>query len=165
MFSRTAFRTLQPLRCQARTQARRYTTINEPTPPPPTPEAPKSGTNAVAYLLGAAGIGGGLYYYYSGSPASKNVTAATAKKALTGGEQGFIPLTLEKVEDVSHNTKKFRFKLPEDDMVSGLHIASAILTKYKPEDAEKPVLRPYTPISDEGTFAPSLEHSSAPGYS
>lgn len=34
-------------------------------------------------------------------------------------------------------------------MVSGLHIASAILTKYKPLDAEKPVIRPYTPISDE----------------
>lgn len=36
-------------------------------------------------------------------------------------------------------------------MVSGLHVASAVLAKYKPEGAEKPVLRPYTPISDEGT--------------
>ena len=35
-------------------------------------------------------------------------------------------------------------------MVSGLEVASAILTKYKYEDQEKPVLRPYTPTSDEG---------------
>ena len=71
------------------------------------------------------------------------------KKALTGGDQGFISLKLEDVEIVNHNTKRFRFKLPEDDMVSGLHIASAILTKYKAPDAEKPTIRPYTPISDE----------------
>lgn len=148
MFARTAFRTLQPMRCQAR----RYTTLNEPTPPPPTPNAPKSGSNAIAYLLGAAGIGGGVYYYYGGTPAGKNVAAATAKKALTGGEQGWVPLKLEAVDEVNHNTKKFRFKLPEDNMVSGLEIASAILTKHKAEDAEKPTIRPYTPISDEGTL-------------
>lgn len=150
MFARTAFRTLRPLRCQAR----RYTTINEPTPPPPSPEAPKSGTNAIAYILGAAGLGGAAYYYYAGTPASQTVAAATAKKALTGGEQGFIPLTLEHIDEVNHNTKKFRFKLPEDNMVSGVVIASAILTKFKPEDAEKPVIRPYTPISDEGMLPP-----------
>lgn len=77
---------------------------------------------------------------------------AEAKKAFTGGEQGFVSLKLEEVHDVNHNTKRFRFKLPENDMVSGLHIASAVLTKFKPEGAEKPVLRPYTPISDEGEF-------------
>lgn len=69
--------------------------------------------------------------------------------ALTGGDQGFVSLLLEDVELINHNTKRFRFKLPEEDMVSGLTVASAILTKFKPEDAEKPVLRPYTPISDE----------------
>lgn len=150
MFARTAFRTLQPMRCQAR----RYTTLNEPTPPPPKPEAPKSGTNAVAYILGAAGIGGAAYYYYGGTPAGQNVAAATAKKALTGGDQGFIPLKLEHIDEVNHNTKKFRFKLPEDDMVSGVVIASAILTKFKPEDKEKAIIRPYTPINDEGTLLP-----------
>ena len=156
MLARTAFRTLQPLRCQAR----RYTTVNEPIPPPPTPNAPKSGTNAVTYILAAAGIGGAAYYYYAGTPAGKNVAAVSTKKALTGGDQGFIPLKLEHVDEVNHNTKKFRFKLPEDEMVSGLEIASAILTKYKPEGAEKAILRPYTPISDEGTLSViSTKHS------
>lgn len=76
------------------------------------------------------------------------------KKALTGGDQGFVSLKLEDVEIINHNTKKFRFKLPEEDMVSGLNVASAVLTKFKPE-GEKPVLRPYTPTSDEGlSFLP-----------
>jgi cytochrome-b5 reductase len=72
------------------------------------------------------------------------------KPAFTGGEQGWVGLKLESVENVNHNTKKFRFALPEDDQVSGLHIASAILTKHKGPDMEKPAIRPYTPISDEG---------------
>jgi hypothetical protein len=79
------------------------------------------------------------------------------KKAFTGGDQGFLSLKLEDVEIVNHNTKKFRFKLPEDDQVSGLEVASALLTKFKPVDAEKAVLRPYTPISDEGELFHDLE--------
>lgn len=62
-----------------------------------------------------------------------------------------MSLKLDDVEIINHNTKKFRFKLPEDDMVSGLHVASAVLTKFKAE-GEKAVLRPYTPTSDEGSF-------------
>lgn len=62
-----------------------------------------------------------------------------------------MSLKLEDVENYNHNTKKFRFKLPEDDQVSGLEVASALLTKFKPEDG-KPVVRPYTPVSDEGEF-------------
>lgn len=58
-------------------------------------------------------------------------------------------MELKAVETVNHNTKRLRFALPEGDMVSGLDVASAVLTKVKPEGAEKPVLRPYTPISDE----------------
>jgi cytochrome-b5 reductase len=79
---------------------------------------------------------------------------AFAKSAFTGGDQGFISLKLESVENVNHNTKKFRFALPEDDQVSGLHIASAILTKHKGPEMEKPAIRPYTPISDEGKLLP-----------
>jgi cytochrome-b5 reductase len=31
-----------------------------------------------------------------------------------------------------------------------LKVASCVLTKYKGPEMEKPVIRPYTPISDEG---------------
>jgi len=73
--------------------------------------------------------------------------------AFKGGEQGFISLVLDKVEDYNHNTKKLRFKLPDGaESVSGLHVASALITKYKGPEMEKPVIRPYTPTSDEGTY-------------
>lgn len=66
-----------------------------------------------------------------------------------GGDQGFVSLKLAEVHEVNHNTKQFRFELPEADQVSGLPITSAILTKFKAPGAEKATLRPYTPISDE----------------
>lgn len=58
-------------------------------------------------------------------------------------------MVLDKIEEINHNTKRFRFKLPEDDAVSGLKVASALLTKYKGPEMEKPAVRPYTPVSDE----------------
>jgi cytochrome-b5 reductase len=106
----------------------------------------------------AAG-GVGAWYFWSG-PAKEQVQdtkkaaslpqSGEPKKTFTGGDQGFVSLLLEEVETLNHNTKKFRFKLPDDDAVSGLKIASALLTKYKGPEMEKPVLRPYTPVSDEG---------------
>jgi hypothetical protein len=66
----------------------------------------------------------------------------------TGGDQGFLSLKLDKSEIVNHNTKKLTFLLPEGDMESGLHVASAVITKYKGPEMEKPVIRPYTPTSD-----------------
>jgi cytochrome-b5 reductase len=44
-------------------------------------------------------------------------------------------------------TKRFIFELPSSDHVLGLHIASAVLTKFTRENG-KNVLRPYTPVSD-----------------
>lgn len=76
--------------------------------------------------------------------------SVASKSAFTGGEQGWISLKLDKVENINHNTKKFRFALPEEDQVSGLVIASALLTKYKGLEMEKPAIRPYTPVNDEG---------------
>jgi cytochrome-b5 reductase len=138
-------------------QVRRYATE------PPSAD-PKKGSNTLLYGAAAAALAGAGYYFLGGTPAAKKaeekvkdasgaaaekLTVGEVKKALTGGDQGWISLKLEEVEIVNHNSKRFRFRLPEDDMVSGLHIASAILTKFKPIDAEKPVIRPYTPISDE----------------
>ncbi|POR36693.1 NADH-cytochrome b5 reductase [Tolypocladium paradoxum] len=143
MFARSAFRAAQPLRMHAR----RYATES----------APKGGSNTFLYLAGGAALAGAGYWYLGGTPAAqqaeakiKQATGAAAKPAFTGGDQGFVSLKLVDVENVNHNTKRFRFELPEGDMVSGLHIASAILTKYKGPNDEKATLRPYTPISDEG---------------
>lgn len=114
---------------------------------------PKGGAGALPLLAaGAAAAGAGYYYYYYSTSASSRASpsaAAPAKPAFTGGDQGFVSLKLAEVESVNHNTKRFRFELPEPDMVSGLPVASAVLTKYKGPADEKATLRPYTPVSDE----------------
>ena len=53
------------------------------------------------------------------------------------------------MSDVNHNTKHFRFKFEDGEAVSGLNVASALITKVKKEGDEKPTIRPYTPVSDE----------------
>jgi cytochrome-b5 reductase len=148
MFARSAFRVAQPLK----SQARRYATES----------GPKAGSsNAVLFAGGAAVLAGAGYWFMSGTPAGQKVEnsakdAAGAagltppRPALTGGDQGWVSLKLSDVELVNHNTKRLRFELPEPDMVSGLSVASAILTKYKGPNDEKPTMRPYTPVSDEG---------------
>lgn len=68
----------------------------------------------------------------------------------TEQDQGFIDLALEKIEDINHNTKRFRFKFDNPEAVSGLTVTSALITKFKGEEDEKPTIRPYTPVSDEG---------------
>jgi len=51
------------------------------------------------------------------------ISTTPGKPAFTGGDQGFISLPLEKSEIINHNTKKLTFKLPEEDMESGLPVA------------------------------------------
>ncbi|KAK4101627.1 ferredoxin reductase-like protein [Parathielavia hyrcaniae] len=156
--SRSAFRAAAPLKRQF--QVRRFATE------PPSAD-PKKSNNALLYGAVAAALAGAGYFFTRKTPhaqkaeetvkdaagaAAEKLTGGggEAKKALTGGDQGWVSLKLEDVEVVNHNSKRFRFRLPEDDMVSGLHVASAILTKFKPTNPDaKPVIRPYTPISDE----------------
>ncbi|RMZ84162.1 hypothetical protein DV738_g780, partial [Chaetothyriales sp. CBS 135597] len=120
-------------------------------------EAPSKGSSgsATPWIVGAAAIGAGAFgYSFLGSkapadrPAEKKASPE-AKKIFTGGDQGFLDLKVKEVQDYNHNTKKIIFELPDPDAVSGLHVASALLTKYKAPDQEKATIRPYTPISDE----------------
>jgi cytochrome-b5 reductase len=120
--------------------------------------------------VAALAAGAGYYFYNQGNNADKVKNAASdaeaaakglvgknqpgsqGKPAFTGGDQGWISLKLDSVENINHNTKKLRFALPESDDVSGLKIASALLTKYKGPEMQKPAIRPYTPISDESKY-------------
>ncbi|KAL6876670.1 ferredoxin reductase-like protein [Trichoderma novae-zelandiae] len=141
MFARSAFRAAQPLKMHAR----RYATES----------GAKGSSNTLLYGAGAVGVLGAGYYFLSGSSAAGKAESkakevlGVAPKAFTGGDQGFLSLKVSEIEEVNHNTKRVRFELPEKDQVSGLHVASALLTKFKAPDAEKATLRPYTPISDE----------------
>ncbi|KKY22790.1 putative nadh-cytochrome b5 [Phaeomoniella chlamydospora] len=144
MFARASLRVAQPLKHQVRTYAS---------------EATKSSSKAPLYLtLAALPVGYGAYRYFGTSETQKTVAdlgkkafadTGDAPKTFTGGDQGFVSLKLKKIVPYNHNTSEFIFELPSGDHVSGLNIASAILTKYQSEKHEKPTLRPYTPISDE----------------
>ena len=105
---------------------------------------PKAGNNSVLYTgIGAAGLAGGYLYLRGGDSPSGQQGAAPpsaegskipaltgeVNKAFTGGEQGFLSLVLEKSEIVNHNTKKLRFKLPEEDMESGLPVACMSISR------------------------------------
>ncbi|KAH1656037.1 NADH-cytochrome b5 reductase [Aspergillus fumigatus] len=134
MFARQSLRVAQPLK----QGFRKYST-----------EAPSKGKSSLApiYLgVGLIGLGVGLYRYNS---ASAEAPPAERPKVFTGGDQGWVDLKLAQIENLSPNTKRLRFEFPDKEAVSGLHVASALLTKFKPQGAEKPVIRPYTPVSDE----------------
>ncbi|KAL8732969.1 MAG: hypothetical protein Q9166_002367 [cf. Caloplaca sp. 2 TL-2023] len=123
----------------------------------------KYGGGAVGTLLVAFGVVRALnplppegseearktYELLSGKKLGFDSSGKPANKTFKGGDQGWVDLKLESVEELNHNTKKFRFALPDKDDVSGLEIASALLTKFKGPEMDKPVIRPYTPTSDE----------------
>ena len=129
-------------------------------------EAPAPKSSSTPWIVGAAAVGTGILGYTFLGSSDKTVKAAekladdakaivkskteTPTKTFTGGEQGFVDLKLKEIIPYNKNTKRFKFALPTDEEVSGLSVASAIITKFKPDDQEKPVIRPYTPINDEG---------------
>ncbi|KAJ4358135.1 NADH-cytochrome b5 reductase [Didymosphaeria variabile] len=149
MFAQRVFRPANTLS----QQVRRYASA----------DAPKSGGNGLLYTgVALAAVSGGYFYMRRNTPTgqagdappsaeAEKIPASSgqpAKAAFTGGEQGFLSLKLDKSEIINHNTKKLTFLLPEEDMESGLHVASAVITKYKGPEMQKPVIRPYTPTSD-----------------
>ncbi|KAF3925251.1 Flavohemoprotein [Dactylellina cionopaga] len=116
---------------------------------------PKKGTQFLQprnfiYVAGGAVAAAFGLYWLRGQPSFLIDPVKPLKPAvptLTGGDE-WADLKLIKIEKYNHNTKKLTFELPSEDHVSGLKIASAILVKYQPEGG-KPILRPYTPVSDE----------------
>ena len=75
-------------------------------------------------------------------------SAKMAPKKTFTGMLSSVQLKVRSVEQVNHDTKKLTFELPTNDSISGLPVASAILTQHTPAGAWIPVFRPYTPITD-----------------
>ncbi|OMJ16652.1 NADH-cytochrome b5 reductase 2 [Smittium culicis] len=60
----------------------------------------------------------------------------------------FVPLPLSEIVRISHNTQLYRFKI-DDNQKSGMFVASCLLTMFTPKEGGEPVIRPYTPTSQE----------------
>lgn len=112
--------------------------------------------------LAGVAIGGASYALV------RNVHADTGAPAKVFGRgPAFVSLLLESSEQVNHNTKLLRFKLPNESDVSGLsltcewlrgppqsldanYVTAAVLTASWPKGSWTPVARPYTPVSSSG---------------
>ena len=71
--------------------------------------------------IGLVGLAIGVYRYTQDGATAKE--QKEREKVFTGGEQGWVDLKLGAIEDLSHNTKRFRFEFPDKDMISGLNVA------------------------------------------
>ncbi|KAH6884563.1 hypothetical protein B0T10DRAFT_445286 [Thelonectria olida] len=96
--------------------------------------------------LAAGGIGFGILTKLIMGNASAESSSTVTRKIFKGGP-ALLSLPLESSESVNHNTKRLRFKLPQDDAISGLPLTSALLTVSFPKGGWVPVPRPYTPVS------------------
>ncbi|KAJ6037245.1 Riboflavin synthase-like beta-barrel [Penicillium herquei] len=130
MFSRQAFRCAQPLK----QSLRKYSAEAAPK---------KSNLTPIYLTVGLAGLGAGVYRY------STSAVAEPKERAKVFNGQDWVDLKVSDVETLSHNTKRIRFAFDDKEAVGGLPVASALLTRFKPEGKEKFTLRPYTPTSDE----------------
>ncbi|RPB04476.1 ferredoxin reductase-like protein [Choiromyces venosus 120613-1] len=139
MFARAAF---------ARTSLRFPPPVARRAYSAPANEPKKSNVLIYSAIAGAA-AGAGYYYYYT-TAGGAGVKAALGPAEITlKGDGEWVDLRLKEVTPVTHNTKRFRFELPSENHVSGLKVASALLTKYKGPNDAKPTIRPYTPINPE----------------
>ncbi|KAM5375380.1 hypothetical protein ACJZ2D_005941 [Fusarium nematophilum] len=92
----------------------------------------------VIATLAASGIGAGILakLLFGNATAESNAPIKVFK-----GGPAFVSLPLESSELVNHNTKRLRFKLPQETAIT------ALLTLSWPEGRWLPVPRPYTPVS------------------
>lgn len=136
-----------------------------------------SGSGFLMKLVGAAALATGVYFTYKesmGEPVWERKKAAPVaavaqegkKEAAAAEVKPSPPVSLNKdefrefelveVEDLTPNTRRLRFALPSRDHVLGLPVASCVVTKANIGENGKPVIRPYTPVtndkSDKGYF-------------
>ncbi|KAK1638480.1 oxidoreductase NAD-binding domain-containing protein [Colletotrichum phormii] len=97
----------------------------------------------IAATVAAGGIGLAAYSRLFVNSASAE---SGAPPKVFGAGPAFVSLALESSEEVNHNTKRLRFKLPQREAVSGLSLTSAVLTMSWPAGRWLPVARPYTPV-------------------
>ncbi|KAL9559685.1 hypothetical protein MBANPS3_000308 [Mucor bainieri] len=108
------------------------------------PQVKKAGLSSglLLGLLGVGIVGGIAYKRKQGMPCPFPEGSESVFRT-----RGFASLKLLEVHPINHNTSLFRFALPEGQ-TSGLPVASCVIAKHS-SGGFMPVIRPYTPISDE----------------
>ncbi|CCK70942.1 cytochrome-b5 reductase KNAG_0F02800 [Huiozyma naganishii CBS 8797] len=96
------------------------------------------------YALGAGAVAATAFLY-----SYKFHTISNESQKVFTGDGSWIDLPISKIQQESHDTKRFFFKLPSEDAETGLTLASALYTKFVTEKGSN-VVRPYTPVSDLG---------------
>lgn len=101
-------------------------------------------------LVTAAVAGGYGVYHYTNT--NSTVKPSVPKKALESANE-FYQFKLASKENVTHDTRRFRFELPEQTNTLGIAPGQHIVTKAMIDG--KPLFRPYSPTSpveQQGTF-------------
>lgn len=82
------------------------------------------------------------------------------KRVFAINAQEFTPFKIKEITEVTHDTKLYRFEIPDNQALL-LPVTSCIVTRTPPREGEKAVIRPYTPVSDEkalGYFDLIIKH-------
>ncbi|KAI9487309.1 MAG: hypothetical protein EXX96DRAFT_517977 [Benjaminiella poitrasii] len=113
------------------------------------PKKSGSGSKLLLATLIGAGVVGGIAYNSSETKVVPVLEEKVKEKAKTTAfdPSAFVSLKLIETESISHNTKLLRFAVPEGQDGS-LPVASCVIVKYQ-DETEKPIIRPYTPVSEE----------------
>jgi len=99
----------------------------------------------------AAGTCAAAAIAYSAFSTMQGVAGAALSPPVALNKDEFKSFPLIEVEQLTPNTKRLRFGLPTKDHVLGLSVASCIVTKANIGEGEKPVIRPYTPVTNDKT--------------
>lgn len=67
-------------------------------------------------------------------------------------KEGFHSLKLIRKDDVNYNSCFLRFALPKKRQRLGLPLGQHLVFKFQPKDAELPVSRAYTPVSEDSAI-------------
>mmetsp|Transcript_1761 Transcript_1761/g.2087 ORF Transcript_1761/g.2087 Transcript_1761/m.2087 type:complete len:321 (+) Transcript_1761:90-1052(+) len=89
-------------------------------------------------ILSSLGLGNNVTFCENTEKSGDSREVALSKKE-------FRSFTLQAAENVTYNTKLYRFEFPSEEMESGLTVASCLVARA--DIGGKKVTRPYTPVS------------------
>ncbi|KAI9297873.1 ferredoxin reductase-like protein [Neoconidiobolus thromboides FSU 785] len=114
----------------------------------------QSGGNNKLLLAAIPIIGGAGYYYYQQQNSVKLSTSSTSLSADERSKSSplnpaeFTSFKIKEVQNLTHDTRLIRLEIPNNGSLN-LPVASCVVTRKPAKEGEKPVIRPYTPTSDD----------------